>query len=307
MGGSDSQRGGVPRHKTLKPDLLPYILVAPAFILMIIFFFYPFASNLYNSFMSEATFTRPPRFVGLANYRYILSSPTFHQALYNTFIWTIGVTILQFSLGLITALLLNTKVSIMKVIRPLYILPWATPGIVTALAWRWMYNADYGILNSLLVQLGIMDKYHGWLVEPSTAMLSVMAVGVWKGFPFYMLMLFAGLQGIPEELFEAAKIDGANGLQIFRHISLPQLRPILVMSLTLGLIWTSNYFDAIYVLTGGGPARMTETLPLFIYNTAFAYFRMHDAAVPSIVLFTLVMIFGALYMGLMKRGEGATK
>jgi multiple sugar transport system permease protein len=117
-------------------------------------------------------------------------------------------------------------------------------------------------------------------------------------------MLFAGLQSIPEELFEAARIDGASSFQVFRHVSMPQLRPIIVMSLTLGIIWTSNYFDAIYVLTGGGPSRMTETLPLFIYNTAFAYFRMNDATVPSIVLFLLILGFALLYLRLMKRNEG---
>ena len=192
----------------------------------------------------------------------------------------------------------------MKILRPMYILPWAIPGIVAALAWRWIYNADYGILNSLLVQLGILERFHGWLVDPSTAMFSAMVMGTWKGFPFYTLMLFAGLQSIPEELFEAARIDGASSIQDFRHVSMPQLRPIIVMSLTLGIIWTSNYFDAIYVLTGGGPSRMTETLPLFIYNTAFAYFRMNDATVPSIVLFLLILGFALLYLRLMKRNEG---
>lgn len=268
--------GSIPGRS--RKNLLPYLLIAPAFILIFIFFFYPFLNNLFNSFIRPATLTRPARFVGLANYAYIFSQATFRQALLNTLIWTVGVTAFQFILGMITALVINLKRPFINSLRPLYIVPWATPGIVTALAWRWMYNADYGIINSVLFQSGVIREYLGWLADPSLAMLSVIAVGVWKGFPFYMLMLYAGLQGIPTELYESGEIDGASALQAFLYITIPQLKVIISMSVTLGIIWTSNYFDAIYVLTGGGPARITETLPLYIYNTAFAYFRFNDEA-----------------------------
>lgn len=289
------------KNRIKKTEFLPYILIAPAFLLIFLFFFYPFINNFYNSFISEGTVSKPSYFVGLDNYIDVLSNEVFYQSLYNTLIWTVGVTLFQFLLGFITALISNKQYGWLKAIRPLYILPWAIPGIVAALAWRWIYNADYGILNSLLFRIGVLSQYHGWLVSPNTAMLSVMMVGVWKGYPFYMMMLYAGLQGIPLELYEAAKIDGANRIQLFKNITLPQLRPIIVMSLTLGLIWTSNYFEGIYVLTGGGPARTTETLPIFIYNTAFSYFRIHDAVIPSVIFFFIILFLASLYVLMIKR------
>lgn len=280
---------------------LPYLLISPVFILMFSLVVYALAHNLYNSFMSEFSFGKAPEFIGLANYSYILSQEIFSKVLWNTFIWTFGVTIFQFLLGMGTALFLNKKLSINKLIRPFFVLPWVMPGIAAALAWRWMYHADYGIINSFFLKVHLINNYIGWLSDPHLVMLSVIVVAVWKGFPFYMLMLFAGLQGIPIEICEASKIDGANHWQIFKFITLPSLRTIIIMSLTLGIIWTSNYFEAIYILTGGGPARLTETLPVFIYNTAFSYFRLHDAAIPSIVLFFLVIIFVGIYYAFLQK------
>jgi len=280
---------------------LPYFFMMPAFVLIFSLLIYVLIYNLYNTFMSEASFGEPPHFVGWSNYLYVFSNQAFLQAIKNTFVWTFGVSFLQFFLGMGTALFLNKKLSINKILRPFFVLPWVMPGVVAALAWRWMYDADYGIINSFLLRMRLINNYIGWLSDPSIVMLSVIIVGVWKGFPFYTVMLFGGLQGIPSEIYEASKIDGANSWQTFIFITFPSLRIIIIMSLTLGIIWTSNYFEAIYVLTGGGPARMTETLPVFIYNTAFSYFRLHDAAVPSIVLLFLVMIFVGIYYVFLKK------
>lgn len=286
------------RHK-----LLPYVLLLPAIIGIAVFSFYPFIINVINSFMAGTTQAGNLRFVGFDNYRYVLRDRILIKSLVNTVNWTFTVTIFQFLVGFGLALFCTSKLKIMKLVKPLYILPWAIPGVVATLAWRWMYNGDYGIINSMLFQLGLIKANIGWISNPSLAMMSVIIVGVWKGFPFYLLMTFAGLQTIPGELFEAAKIDGANQRQSFWHITLPQMKVVLTMALTLGFIWTSNYYDGIYALTGGGPARSTETLPIYIYNTAFSYYRMNDAVIPSIILFIFAASLGAVYLKLKTKGD----
>ena len=214
-----------------------------------------------SSMFSRPTFTRPSVFIGLANYLEVLNDPIFPTAVKNTFIWTIGVTFGQVILGAYFALLTHRRFPGRWLVRVLVILPWVLPGIVGAITWRFMYHQELGLINNVLRSVGLGHLAQSWLGNAQTAMLAAIIVGIWKGFGFYALMFLAGLQTIPTQLYEAAKIDGANGRQQLFKITLPLLRPVAVTSTVLGLIWTSNYFDAIFILTGGGPARATETLP----------------------------------------------
>ena len=284
-------------------EYLPYLLILPAMLGICVFFFYPFIVNIYTSFMTGTVQAGTLRFVGIGNYKYVLGDPLLVKALGRTFVWTFMVTVFQFLSGFTVALVCNSGPYITRRLKPVFILPWAVPSIVTTLSWRWMLNGDFGVLNSVLYRLGIIKEYIGWLSNPGLVMFSVIFMAVWKGAPFYVLMIFAGLQTVPAELYEAARIDGANGIYMFRKITLPLLKNLLVMSLTLGVIWTTNYFEGIYALTGGGPARATETLPLYIYNTAFAYYRMNDAVVPSILLFLICSLLGLFYIWFGKKGQ----
>jgi len=277
-------------------SFIPYLLIAPAFLVMLAIIAYPIVDNFSASLMSQATLSRPARFVGLRNYARIVGDDVFFPALQNTLLWTVGVTALQFTLGLVLALLLSQRFPGRWLFRSLAILPWVTPGIVVAVTWRLLYAEDFGVINLSLRSLGLGALAQAWLADARTAMPAVMMVGAWKGFGFYMVMLLAGLQGIPVEIFEAARIDGANRLQTLWHVTLPQLRPIILMSVLLGIIWTSNYFDAIFVLTEGGPARLTETLPIFIYKTAFSFFDLNKAIAGSIILLLIVLLLASLYL-----------
>jgi multiple sugar transport system permease protein len=276
--------------------LTPYLLLAPAFLVMASVIIFPIASNIRASFMGEATLTRPSAFVGLDNYRNVLDDPVFFPAMRRTLIWGFGVTFLQFSLGLGMALLLNRSFPGRSVIRAMAIIPWITPGIVVAVVWRFLYAGQFGLINQALRSVGLDDLTRAWLTNLSTALPAVMVVGAWKGFGFYMVMLLAGLQSIPVDVIEAAKLDGANRFQMFRDVTAPLLRPVTLMALVLGLIWTTNYFEAIYVLTGGGPARATETLPIYIYNTAFSFYRLNEAVAAAIVLLLIVLTMVTAYL-----------
>jgi multiple sugar transport system permease protein len=211
------------------------------------------------------------------------------------FVWTLGVTIGQVVVGLYFALLLHQRFPGRWLARMAVIIPWVLPGVVVAVTWRFMYSQDFGLINLVLRELGLGQFAHAWLGDRQTAMLAVIVVGIWKGFGFYTLMFLAGMQTIPVELYEAAKIDGATGRQQLFGITLPLLRPVMITSTVLGLIWTSNYFEAIFVMTGGGPARSTETLPMFIYNTGFTFYRIEEAMAGSNLLMLIVLVMLGLY------------
>lgn len=286
------------KRKAKGEERIGYILVLPAMALIVLFFAVPFGDNLAASFTGEQT----GAFVGLENYGKVLKEPAFFTAVKNTAVWTVSVTAAQFLIGFTLALLCSRKVRGISLLRPVFLFPWAIPGVVAALAWKWIYNTDFGVLNLLLHDLGLIKENISWLTVPGTAMLAAIIMSAWKGSPFYFMMLFAGLTGVPDDLYEAAAIDGAKGVQRFFYITLPQLAPVITMSLTLGTIWTLNAYENIFALTGGGPSRRTETLPLYIYSTAFTYFRMHDAVVPSIILFLCVTGLAGLYLAVQRKG-----
>ena len=289
------------RRQVLRENLLAYLLLLPAILAIALVLFYPIISLFVTSFYSRPTLTRPSHFIGLENYLAVLSDPIFPTAVRNTVIWTFGVTNGQVVVGMYFALLLHLRFPGRWLARALVIVPWILPGIVVAVTWRFMYSQDFGLINLVLRSIGLPQFAHSWLGDTQTAMIAVILVGVWKGFGFYTLMFLAGMQTIPTELYESARIDGATDRQQLLHITLPLLRPVLITSTVLGLIWTSNYFDAIFVMTGGGPARSTETLPMFIYNTGFSFYRTEEAMAGSNILMVLVLLLLGFYLLVSKR------
>lgn len=271
-------------------DALPYVLVSPAVVATLAVVFYPMITAIGMSFYDYIVW-RPEtsRFIWLDNYLAALKSEIFWTSFKQTLIW-IGLTVpLQLLLGLAAALLLNREFAWRWLARMLIIIPWALPSVVIALMWRWIYDPNYGVLNDFLLRMKIIDHSVPWLASPGTALYSIIFVLVWQGFPFFAVMLLAGLQSIPKVHYEAAEVDGAGVWDKFWHVTLPGLKSVLITSTLLRIIWVANSVDVIFVMTEGGPGYSTYTLPLFAYNQSRKAMKFGFASAIA-VLFTLLLL-----------------
>ncbi len=281
---------------------IPCLFISPTVICLLVVLAYPLASVVGMSFFDvEPTRHAGWVFAGIGNYLDIVRDRDMSGALLNTAVWTVGSVAAQFVVGLAGALVLRERFRGNTFLRSLLLVPWATPAVVGALAWKWMYHGQYGLVNSFLRALGFSEANVAWLGDPRTAMGAVIATNAWRGFPFIMLMLLAGLLSVPDALREAAAIDGASFWQDLRYVTLPQLRPLMLISTLLAGIWTFNNFSYIYILTGGGPAGRTDILVTFIYRNAFKYFHFGYAAALSVALFLLVLLASIAYIHLVGR------
>jgi multiple sugar transport system permease protein len=233
-------------------------------------------------------------FIGLDNYVRAFQDSEVWSVLGRSVVWTAGGVFLQFVVALTGALLLQNAIG-SRWLRAVFIVPWATPIVVGSLAWKFIYQEN-GLVNQLLGAIGLGDLRHAWLADPSTALAAAIVANVWRGFPFIMIMLIAGMVSVPEELYEAAEMDGAGWWRRLRSITLPIIRPSIMAATLMALIWTFNSFSNIYVLTGGGPAGSTDILTTFVYKEAFTSFNFGYASALSIVLFAIVGIGSAIYI-----------
>jgi multiple sugar transport system permease protein len=232
-----------------------------------------------------------------------VSDTVFRQALVNTLWWVIiGVTS-QFALGLIAALALNRPLRGMRIARTLILLPWLLPSVVAGNMWAMMLDSRLGVINDLLVRIGLISDYKAWFANPDTAFPAVLLVALWQGFPFFALILLAGLQGIPDDLYEAAAVDGGNRWQQFRFITLPLLTPVTVAVVILRVIGLVNSPDLIIILTNGGPGHITETLSSYAFQTAYQSFNFGYAGAVSVIMFLILMVFTVIYV----RVSGVTR
>ncbi len=274
-----------------------YLLIAPSLLLVLVVVIYPVIAGILLSFQ-QVRLNRPnlTGFVGLAHYTDLLNDPVFLTALLNTVVWVVLGTASQFLLGLVTALALNRRLRGMRLARTLVLLPWFLPSVVAANMWALMLDSRLGVINDLLVRLGLLSEYRAWFASPSTALPAVLVVALWQGFPFFALLLLAGLQGIPEDLYEAAAVDGANRVQQFRHVTLPLLRPVTVAAVVLRVIGLVNSPDLILILTEGGPGHSTEVLSLYAFKVAYKSFDFGYAGALSVIMFVLLMFFTVIYV-----------
>ena len=274
-----------------------YILIAPAIIIILLVIFYPII-NVLGMSIHKIILTRPEignPFIGLTNYLNIIRSNIFWNAVYNSIVW-VGVNLcIQMGLGISIALLLNNKFRGRGYFRGLMLIPWATPSVVAVLSWRWMFDAQFGIINALLVRIGILESGIAWLGNPSTAMSAVIVESIWKGTPFVMIIILAGLQTIPQELYDAARVDGAGVYKSFRYLTLPLLKPTVMIAATLTIIYTFNNFNSIWLMTEGGPLRSTETLTILVYTKAFRDFNFGEAAALGITILILLLMITILF------------
>lgn len=278
-------------------DALPYVLVSPAVVATLLVVFYPMLTAIGMSFYDYIVWKpAASKFLWFDNYLAALQTDLFWTSFKQTLIW-IGLTVpLQLLLGLATALLLNRKFAWRWLARMAIIVPWALPSVVIALMWRWIYDANYGILNDTLLRLKLVSQAIPWLSSPNTALYAIIMVLVWQGFPFFAVMLLAGLQSIPKSHYEAAEVDGAGVWGTFVHVTLPGLKSVLVTSTLLRLIWVANSVDVIYVMTEGGPGTSTYTLPLYAFTQSRKAMKFGYASAIA-VLFTLMLLaLVAVYM-----------
>lgn len=286
-------------------SLLGMMLIAPTVLILTAVIVYPLVSAIYLSFFSIYTPTLKGGWVGLDNYASILSGKSFWFSLWTTVIWTIGTLFLQVVFGVGMALLLNQNILFRSLARSLVLFPYFVSTVVAVLVWRWLFNDLYGILNHLLMTVGIIDMPVDWLGRMPNAMLSVITVGAWKFFPFVVIAVLARLQTIPEHLYEAAKIDGAGAVSRFFDVTLPQLRDVLSIVILLRIIWDFKEFDLIYLLTGGGPVDNTRTLPLIVYQQAFSLNQMGMAATYAVAMMIVMLLFMIVYLIQARRGAKA--
>lgn len=289
---------------TVRERLFGYGLLLPTLAVIGLVILYPLAEGFRLSLLRlRLTSAAEPRFVGFENYGELFADPDFWSSLRITGVWTGANVVAQIILGLGLALLLNEQLKARGLFRSIALIPYIVPSVVAALIWRWMYDGSAGIINSALFRLGLIDAYRPWLGEIDTALPAVIVESVWKGTPFVMILLLAGLQTIAPEFYEAGAIDGAGTWRRFRDITLPLLQPSLAVATILTTVYTVNNFNAIWLMTRGGPLGSTEILFVQAYRIAFERFDFGMAATISVVLFGLLAIVAALYIFLVDRGE----
>ncbi|MEI8389192.1 MAG: sugar ABC transporter permease [bacterium] len=270
---------------------VPYLFLAPAAIILILFFFIPFLESFALSFQSYRNDIYNPQWVGLENYIKLFHSPIFWKTLTNTFIYLIGVVPLLVVLSLIIAILVNQKLRGIKLFRVVIYIPVIVSIVVAGIAWKWIY-ADNGILNYLM-SLFNLSKI-GWLTDPRFALYSVMAVTVWKGLGYYMVIYLAALTGVPKDLYEASDIDGANILQKHLAVTVPHLMPTITLVSVISSISAMKAFVEIYVMTQGGPLNASKTIVYYIYQRAFENLDMGYASAAGMVLLVIVMVMSII-------------
>ncbi|EXG85519.1 carbohydrate ABC transporter membrane protein 1, CUT1 family [Clostridium sp. ASBs410] len=279
--------------------------VLPAVITVAVVMIYPLLYTLVMGFFNNTLFLEAPVFSGISQYKKLFEDKVFLGSITNTLVWTFGSVFFQFGLGFIMALILHQPfVKGKTLIRILLMIPWVTPSIIGSAVWKWMYNADYGIINFIFSSLGIIEKNQTWLSNPKIAMWSVIAVNTWKMFPFILLMIEASLQSVSKDLKEAAVIDGANVFGIFKNVTWPSIAATCYSTILLMIIWTLNAFTFIYAMTEGGPAHKTEVMAMYIYKRAFMDYDFGIASAASAVLFALSMFVSLVYLYLTREKEG---
>ncbi len=278
--------------------LAPYSYQALTIVLLAMLMVVPIITVVRYSLLDNAIMSRHPSFVGLQNYVTVLTDDTFWASISNTLSFTVMSVVFHLLLGMCFALLLNSPVInpvVRSILRVFFIMPWVFTATIIAIIWRLLLD-PLGIVNFFLQAVDIVKASHGWFSSPQAAMPALVFVNIWAGYPFYMVSLLAGLQGIPMELYEAATIDGANEPQKFFAITIPQLTPIILSIAMLDFIWTMQIFALVWMTTGGGPIHATEVLGTYTYKLAFATYRFSLASASAVIVLVLSMSVAFFYV-----------
>ncbi|WP_200416034.1 carbohydrate ABC transporter permease [Virgibacillus salexigens] len=283
-----------------------YTFLLPSALFLLAFLVYPILYNILLSFkdinIGNLIQGEQP-FVGIENYITVLKDPLFGKALVNSLIFTVATIIFSTSIGFALALLFNKSFPGHKWMRSILLIAWMTPIIIIGTVFSWMLSGENGIINEFLLQSGFISQPVYWLTNPNSALISIIIANIWIIIPFSMVILLSGLQGLPSGIYEAAKIDGANKIKQFYYITLPLMKPTILVLLMLGVIFTFKVFDLIYIMTGGGPADSTQVIPFLAYQLSFSMYRFGEGAALSNISFFLIGMIAILYLYLIRKEE----
>lgn len=278
------------------------LFALPALIVLFMLIAYPVA---YTGLLSVTNSNGD--FVGLDNFAAVLKPRVTIQAFINTIYWVFGSIVFQVVLGTLTAILLNQRFFGRAALRAVTLVPWVVPGIVAATTWAWMFHTEFGIINYMMTGAGVLESPIGWLTNKDTVMPVLIAINVWKLFPFVAIMVLAALQSIPNDLYEAARVDGANFWDEVWHIMLPSVRPVITAVTLLLVIWGLNSITIIYAITRGGPANKTLITPIQIFRMAFDNFQFNQAAALSVIFFAVTIVVVFVYLKVQPAQPGEVK
>jgi len=290
-----------------KFDYERWVFVLPALVIVGLLLIYPILSSLYYSMTTKHLIKPAYVFVGFSNYQAVLSDPDFYKAFLNSIIWTVCSLAGQLFIGFTAALAINRVRRGKAVYRTLMIVPWAFPSIVIALSWKWILNGVSGFLPNLLVQLGICQELPQFLSDSSLVFLTLVFINIWFGAPMIMVNVLSALQTIPQDQYEAAQIDGASKFQQFRHITMTHIKVVVGLLVVLRTIWIFNNFDLIYLLTGGGPANATTTVPIYAYNMGWGTKLLGRSSAVTILLLAFLLLLCMVYFTIIGKWEKEDK
>lgn len=288
-------------RRGVRTYLLAYMLAGPILIYEAVFVLYPIFQSVRLSLTDTSLGAADASFVGLKNYDRLFHDPDFYGSLFNTLTYALSVVVVAVGFGLATALLVNRRMRGRGLIRGVMMTPWAFPEIATVLIFIWIMNPTFGVINIISDHVPGLDASGGWLTSSPLAMVSIVLISTWKTFPFYSIVILASLQTVPESLEEAARVDGANVFQRFWHVTLPSIRPTLILLSLLAFIFAFRQFSLIWLTTGGGPGRDTETLVLGIYNSAFKFYDYSYGTTIGVASLVVTLLVTLVILGIQRR------
>lgn len=282
-----------------KKKIAPYLYVMPVLILLLIMYVYPLIKSIIMSLQDyKLTSSGNIPFNNFANFKKMFSDTDFLLLLKNSLIYVIISVVAQFVLGLILALCLKTKFKGRGIYQSIVFLPWAFSSFVVGLMFRWSFNGEYGVVNDVLMKMGIIKENVAWLGTPGLSLAVVIIAMIWMGIPFFGIMILAALQSVPDDIYEAADIDGCGMFRKFFSLTLPYIKPTIIMTVLLRTIWIFNSFDLIVIITGGGPVNYSQTLPSYMYSKAFASYDFGLASAFGVLLIVILGLYAVLFLKL---------
>ncbi len=294
-------------NRKIKFDYARWIFVLPALLIVGALLIYPIFSSLYYSMTTKHLIKSSYKFVGLENYKNVLTDAKFYKAFFTSILWTAASLAGQLLIGFSSALAINRVKMGKGIYRTLLIIPWAFPSIVIALSWKWILNGVSGFIPNLLVQMGICSELPQFLSDSRLVFFTLIFINVWFGAPMIMVNVLSALQTIPQDQYEAAQIDGASRIQQFKHITVPHIKIVVGLLVVLRTIWIFNNFDLLYLITGGGPANATTTVPIYAYNMGWGTKLLGKSSAVTMLLLTFLLLICVVYFTIIAKWEKEDK